>query len=99
MIVRSSVCGPTGSKSWPISQGSNIAPRLLPTRNRPVILPVMAIRRPASDIVVGKTEPNDSPSPSVPTQMAAHEPDQAWILPALISAPIRSNSRMVRGLR
>ena len=58
--------GPIDSKSWPMSQGRVILPRLPPTKNQPVTWPVMDVRRSASERVVGKIEASEAPMPSVP---------------------------------
>ena len=91
--------GPIDSKSYPMSQGRNIPPALAPTKNQPVILPVMVILRSARESVVGKMAAIEKPAPNVPSQAAMSEFDQSNISPRLMIAPPKSASKINRGLK
>src|SRR5688500_17449746 len=76
-----------------------IPPALAPTKNQPVILPVMVIRRSARESVVGKMEAIKRPSPKAPDQILQIEVGQIRIKPTLIKQLRRSIKRMKRGLK
>ena len=89
------VPGPVRAKIWPISQERNILPAPDPTRNQPVIAPVICIRSPASIKMVGKMDAMDIPSPIVPIHKARLESFHSIITMVLIAQPIKSIIRMV----
>ena len=62
--------GPVKANICPINQGKSMLPAPDPTRNQPVIAPVIIILSPASIKMVGKMEAIDKPSPMVPIHSA-----------------------------
>ena len=89
--------GPTCSNSCPISQGTDITPMLTPTRKQLVTRPVIAIRRDANVIVVGKSEAIARPKPIAPIHRAGSDCGQRMMIATLITQPSRSPIRIARG--
>lgn len=86
-LVKANIC--------PINQGRSILPAPDPTRNQPVIVPVICILSPASINMVGKMEAIDAPSPMVPIHSTRLESFHTMMMIVLIAQPIRSIKRMV----
>ena len=87
--------GPVWAKICPISHGSNMLPAPEPTRNHPVIVPVICIRSPASMISVGKMDAMDMPSPKVPIRSMRLESFHIRMRMVLTAHPTISMKRMV----
>ena len=85
--------GPTGSNSWPMSQGKTIPPQLAPTKNQLVTFPVMCSRLSARESMVGKIEAMPKPTPKVPIQIIASDFGRSIIRATLTSTPITSTNR------
>ncbi len=92
-------CGPVKAKICPINQGRNMLPAPEPTRNQPVIAPVICIRSPASRMNVGNMDAMERPSPKVPIQRAVFESFQSIMTMVLMAQPKISMNRIVTGRR
>src|SRR6266536_4232755 len=80
-------------------KGTVIAPALDVRTNQPVTWPVMLIRRPANESVVGKIEAIERPRPAVPSMTTANERGIKSINPTLKRHPARLPVRIDSGLR
>src|SRR5512145_2675916 len=80
-----------------MSHGIVIAPKLDPTTNQPVTLPVTFNRRLASVIVAGKIEAIDRPRPAVAVETTNNELAAISIVPRLRRAPTRLVTSMNSG--
>ena len=82
--------GPVDSNHCPINQGITIPPLLPPTKNQAVVLPVVAMCRPANEIIVGKMDAIENPTPNVPIHSAAGTPGHTMTTRTLSKHPSRS---------
>ena len=89
-MIHMATGGPTGSINWPITQATTIPPRLAPTKNQPVILPLICNRFSASDNAVGKIEAIDKPNNIAPNQKIRFDSGRRTIAVTLIKQPIKS---------
>ena len=80
-----------------MSHGIVVAPKLAPTTNQPVTLPVTVIRRPANDIVAGKMEAIEKPRAMVAPEITGSERDAVNIVAKLTNAPTKLTMRMASG--
>ena len=75
-----------------------MAPAPTPTKNKPVTLPVIIMRRSARLNVVGNIEAINRPRANVLIQIARIDFDQIRMMAMLAKQPKRSVRRIVRGL-
>ena len=87
--------GPVWTNIWPINQGNNILPAPEPTRNQPVIVPVICIRSLASMMKVGKMDAMEIPRPRVPIHSMRLESFHNMIRIVLTAHPAISRNNIV----
>ena len=88
------ICGPIGTNNCPITQGRIMPPTPAPSRNQPVIEPVMCIFSSAIVNIVGKIEAILRPNRIVPIQSAVAESAPRMIIPILTRHPAKSMYRI-----
>ena len=87
--------GPASAKICPINHGRNMPPIPDPTRNQPVMAPLIVILSDASIILVGNMDAIDSPNATVPIHKAGTESFHIMMIRMPTPQPIRSINRMV----
>lgn len=90
--------GPEDSTFLPISQGTNIDPRLPLIKNQLVIFPVIGINLSARVNMVGNSDARESPKMIAPHQATLDLPGNTRIKPSPINEPTRLANTSFSGL-